>query len=130
MVRGLLAHLTLEQELSVLHDLGDQGMAVDDGDLRAVLSLDRAGDDIEVFHILLEVALAEPLSHQPFRLFDVLLGDALQHLQLPVRVSAHHPQGGGCIDPPQPAGIRDRDPHHVLDDVPAAAHLDPVRELA
>ena len=76
--------------------------------------------NIQGSHIFNELAGAEVALQQLPHLGPVLVGDALQHGQLQLRVAAHNAQGGGYVDAPQAAGVGDGDAHDVFDNIAAA----------
>lgn len=76
--------------------------------------------DIQVVHVLHQLAGAEALLHQCLGGLDIRRRHGLQHGQLPVRVSAHDAQGGRHVDAAHTAGVGDDDALHVFDDVAAA----------
>ena len=118
----------LLQHLSVLYDLRDVGMGVDNGDLCVLFPLFCPGFDIQVRNALLQAAVTEALGDQADCLFPVCICYAFQHFKGIVRISSGHPQSCRHVDPLQAAGIGNGYALYVLDDISAAAQLHVIRE--
>ena len=110
----------VQQDRAVLLHVGDVVVVLLDLDLSGVSAALQLHHDIQVVHVLHQLAGAEALLHQCLGGLDIRRRHGLQHGQLPVRVSAHDAQGGRHVDAAHTAGVGDDDALHVFDDVAAA----------
>ena len=92
----------------------------------AALQLDQ---NIEIIHILHQMAGAKILFQQLLGVLDVLLGHPLQHSQLLVRVAAHDAQHRRNVHPPESAGVGHHHALYVLNNVAAAIDLTALRHF-
>ena len=105
-------------------------MVVGDADLGVGLALPQGHHDVEDQRGVGQLHLGLHLLHEAADLLLLRLADLSDDLQLLVRVAGHHAGHRGRRDAPQPAGVGHHHAFHVLDDVAAGLHQDPVGQLA